>query len=101
MILDYIDMVPKSILLCSLHCKLRRTATQKLILEPYLMDTMSMSGPTSATFEDSDEDLEHGPVTRSRGKLLEKLGSLISLSNRSVTFADSKERKSRTLTINH
>ena len=61
---------------------------------------MSMSGPTSATFEDSDEDLEHGPVTRSRGKLLKKLGSLISLSNRSVTFADSKEKKSRTLTIN-
>ena len=59
-----------------------------------------MSGPTSATFEDSDEDLVHGPVTRSRGKLLEKLGSLISLSNRSVTFADSKEKKSRTLTIN-
>ena len=56
-----------------------------------------MSGPTSATFEDSDKDLVHGPVTRSRGKLLEKLGSLISLSNRSVTFADSKEKKSRTL----
>ena len=58
---------------------------------------MSMSGPTSATFEDSDEDLVHGPVTRSHGKLLKKLGSLISLSNRSVTFADSKEKKSRTL----
>ena len=57
-----------------------------------------MSGPTSATFEDSDEDLVHGPVTRSRGKLFENLGSLISLSKRSVTFADSKERKSRTST---
>ena len=56
-----------------------------------------MSGPTSASFEDSDEDLVHGPVTRSHGKLLKKLGSLISLSNRSVTFADSKEKKSRTL----
>ena len=57
-----------------------------------------MSGPTSATFEDSDEDLVHGPVTRSRGKLLEKIGSLISLSNRSVTIADSEEIKSRTST---
>ena len=57
-----------------------------------------MSGPTSATFEDSDEDLVQGPVTRSRGKLLENLGSLISLSKRSVTFADSNERKSRTST---
>ena len=40
----------------------------------------------------------HGPVTRSRGKLLEKIGSLISLSNRSVTIADSEEIKSRTST---
>ena len=59
---------------------------------------MAMSGPTSATFEDSDEDLVQGPVTRSRGKLLENLGSLISLSKRSVTFADSNERKPRTST---
>ena len=59
------------------------------------IDTMSMSGPTSATFEDSDEDLEHGPVTHSRGKLMEKLGSLISLSNRSVTFADGRITISR------
>ena len=57
-----------------------------------------MSGPTSATFEDSDEDLVQGPVTRNRGKLLENLGSLISLSKRSVTFADSNKRKSRTST---
>ena len=42
------------------------------------------SGPTSATFEDSDE--VHGPVICSR------------FSNRSVTFADSEERKSRTST---
>ena len=53
---------------------------------------MAISGPTSATFEDSDEELKQGPLTRSRAKLLEKLGSLISLSNRSVTFADSKAK---------
>ena len=54
---------------------------------------MAMSGPTSATFVDSDEvTTDQGQMTRSRAKLMEKLGSH---SHRNVTFADSKARKSR------